>query len=68
MYWSAFTTAFFGFMRVSEFTAANDMSLNERTFCGKDVHFKEDMVVLYLRQIYFITAAMQYSATRHIWP
>ena len=30
MYWAAFTTAFFSFMRVSEFTAASDTSFNER--------------------------------------
>ena len=49
MYWAAFTTAFFGFMQVSEFTAASDTSFNERTLRGKDVQFKEDMVVLHLR-------------------
>ena len=61
MYWEAFTTAFFSFMRVSEFTAASDTSFNERTLHGKDVQFKEDMVVLHLRMSKsdpFITAAM----------
>ena len=49
MYWAEFTTAFFSFMRISEFTAASDTSFNKRTLCGKDVQFKEDMVVLHLR-------------------
>ena len=35
MYWAAFTTAFFGFMRVSQFTAASDTSFNEQTLRGK---------------------------------
>ena len=49
MYWPAFTTAFFGFMRVSQFTASSDTSFNEQTLRGKKVQFKEDMVVLHLR-------------------
>ena len=35
MYWTAFTTAFFSFMYVSEFTEANDTSFDEWTLCEK---------------------------------
>ena len=60
MDWAAFTTAFFGFMRVSESTAAND-SFNERTLSGKDVRYKEDTEHHRCpRQTHFITAAMFY--------
>ena len=49
MYWAAFTTAFFSFMWVSEFTAASDTSFNEQALREKNVQFKEDMVVLHLQ-------------------
>ena len=48
MYWAAFTTPFFGLMRVSEFAAVSNTSFDQRTLCGRDVQLNDDLVVLHL--------------------
>lgn len=51
MIWAAFTSAFFGFLRVSEFTATSDRFFDKtRTLLASDLSFLRDTVVLHLRR------------------
>ncbi|XP_006813277.1 uncharacterized protein LOC102805794 [Saccoglossus kowalevskii] len=46
MLWSAFTLAFFGFLRVSEFSATSASTFdNDSTFLGSDVQLTDDLIV-----------------------
>ncbi|XP_006822086.1 uncharacterized protein LOC102804103 [Saccoglossus kowalevskii] len=46
MLWSAFTLAFFGFLRVSEFTATSASTFdNDGTLLGSDVLLTDDLIV-----------------------
>lgn len=51
MVWAAFTTAFFGFLRVSEFTAFSETTFEKaQTLLASDVTFIDDLALLCLRR------------------